>query len=387
MATIPDHVQPGDIIKSADFNLIIDALKDHESRIAQLEGAGAVATNNNVAITGLAPAGGLQVGGQVTIFGRNFGFSTGAQSVFFNNSRATIFNPNSTDSKLIVDKIPDVPGIQASGTQVTLTVANFASSDSRQVTLTPAPLQQGGNVTVSFQSVTPTTVVQGSTPVFTYLLESRAELQANMTIAPVISVAGLNLQVLDVTGAALPNNQILINPGEQKQISVKTDPIPAGVNSFTITVNASSSGMQGSTDKQSISIGSPIDQPDGEVPTLTPNRSVPPTALNKSTNTITVAAGTTATVQLLAEFSGADPRTYNLLLSVLPPATGWTATLSQSAAFQTPSSYQITGPITELPAFDVTPQAQATSPAFLQFTLQRAGSPLKKSLQCTLQLG
>ena len=65
-----------------------------------------------------------------------------AQSVFFNNSRVTVFNPNSTDSKLIIDRIPDVPGVQASGTQVTLTVANFATSDSRQVTLQAAQSQQ-----------------------------------------------------------------------------------------------------------------------------------------------------------------------------------------------------------------------------------------------------
>src|SRR5215467_2347894 len=99
MANIPDHVEPGDIVKSVDYNLIVDVLHDLLNRVQLLEGGvGGI----GVAITSIVPAGDLRVGQEITIFGRNFGFAIGAQRVFFNSARATIFKTGSSDDKLII---------------------------------------------------------------------------------------------------------------------------------------------------------------------------------------------------------------------------------------------------------------------------------------------
>ena len=125
MANIPNHVEPGDIVKSVEFNGIVDVLQDLTVRVLALESGGA--SGGGVAIFSVAPEGDLRVGQEVTIFGRNFGYSIGAQRVFFNSVRVTIFKTGSSDEKLIIE-IPDVPGVSESGTPVTLSATNFTSS-------------------------------------------------------------------------------------------------------------------------------------------------------------------------------------------------------------------------------------------------------------------
>jgi hypothetical protein len=386
MATIPNHVQPGDLIASATINSIIDALTDHESRLAKLEGSTSVSAGNNVAITGLAPAGNLRIGDPVTIFGQNFGFSTGTQSVWFNSTRATDLDvTNSTDSKLIINHIPAVPEVKDQPTDVTLTVANFASSDWRKITLLPAQPQQQGSISLSFQGVSPTTITSNSTPIFTYNLSSEALLQTIVTIAPTISVSGVSLQVVGADGTTpLLNSQLTLAPSQSTQISVKASQIPAGVNSFKMTVAATVGGMTGSTDgPRDFSVGSPSPQPDPEVTIFTAVESNPPTALQN--NVLTVKAGTTATVKFRAEFTGTDTRDYNFSGSVLPPATNWPPpALSQVHGFETHSPYHIVGSSVEFPSVDVTPSAGATSPAILQVVLQRVGSNFVNTATCSL---
>jgi IPT/TIG domain-containing protein len=377
MVKIPDYVLPGDIVESLGHNNFVDVLRDITQRLTLLESGGAV--GNGVAITSLAPAGDLRVGQEVTIFGRNFGFSIGAHRVFFDSSRVKVFKTGSTDEKLIIE-IPEVSGVTESGTSVTLTAANFTSSDSRLVTLRPVKLNQQGNVALSFLNVTPTTITVGSKPKFKYQLDAPVMLPQLVTIEPTVSIASLqgSIKVLDASDQELAGRQLTLQPGQSTQISVQLEAIPPGTTQFALDVKVTGSGIAGSEDNRNFPLNAVIDTDQG-VPIFTPNVSSPPGALQG--NTLSVAAGATVTVQFRAEFTGNDTRTYDVLA---PTASGWTIVRSQSFQFSTPATYLISGPDTKFPAFDVTPTAGATSPINVEFTLQRQGSTKKKTVQLTL---
>ena len=389
MATVPNRVRPGDLITSAYFNTIIDELADLERRLALLENSappGDPTGEGPVSISSFAPTADLRSGQELVIFGQNFGFSTGSHSVFFNSTRVLIVKTGSSNTKLIIE-IPDVPGVTENGMQVTLTVANFSSTDTRQLTLKPRQITEQGNITLSFLDVTPSTIVTGGAgpgPAFRYQISAPILIPVAVTITPTISITSLQagLQVLDGAGAPLPGNQITIQPGQSTQISVRSGVIPGGTTTLRMTVNASGAGLQGSIDARDFPVGTPIEPPDPSVPVLAFNSAAPPESF--SGNIITRAAGATATVQLRAEFTGTTQRTYNVQVAVLGLATGWTAVRSASPFFSTPPSYTVSSPAVQFPAFDVTPAPGATTPATVEFTLQRVGSTQKKTVQFTL---
>ena len=213
MSTVPNRVKPGDLITSAYFNTIVDELADLERRLALLEGSGTgpgPIGGGAVVIDSFAPTTDLRIGQELTIFGRNFGFSSGSQSVFFNSARATVFKTGSSDTKLIIE-IPDVPGVTEAGTQVSLTVANFSSTDTRSLTLKPVQLAEQGNIALSFLSVTPSTITAGSPPgpTFRYQISAPILLPVTVTITPTISITSLqaSLQVLDGIGNPLAGDR------------------------------------------------------------------------------------------------------------------------------------------------------------------------------------
>jgi len=377
MVNIPNKVDPGDLVKSVEYNDIIDVLHDLLNRVQLLEGGvGGI----GVAITSIVPSGDLRVGQEITIFGRNFGFSIGAQRVFFNSARVTIFKTGSNDQKLII-QIPDVPGVTEAGTPVTLTAANFSSSDSRNVTLRPVQLNQQGNISLSFLNVTPATVIVGSTPKFKYQLEAPVLLPQPVLIEPTVSIASLQntLKVLDANDQVLANRQLTLQPGQSTQISIQLDAIPVGTTQFNLKVKASGAGVTGSEDNRSVTIGALVEV-DDEITSFAPLASSPPEALQGST--VSVPAGTSVFVKFAAQFIGNDLRTYDVLSAVLAPATNWGVELG-TGFFATPPTYTISAPGQETPAYKITPLAGASTSAVIEFTLKRQGSNKKRTSQLT----
>jgi hypothetical protein len=377
MANIPDHVEPGDIVQSDGYNGVIDALKDLEDRVALLEAGGVV--GGGVAITSLAPAGDLRVGQELTIFGRNFGYSIGAQRVYFNSERVKVFKTGSNDQKLIIE-IPDVPGVIEDGTPVTLTAANFTSSDSRQVTLKPVQLAQQGNPVLSFISVTPATIAISSTPKFKYQLEAPLLLPQPVTITPTVSIPSLqsSIKVLDASDQEIPSKQLTLQPGQPTQISIQLGVIPGGTTAIDLSVAVTGSGIPGTEDDHHFPLNAAINVDPG-VPIFSPNASIPSGAL--SGNTLSVVSGTTGTIIFRAEFTGVDTRIYDV---IAPTATGWTIARDTSFQHSTPATYTISGPDTKFPAFTAAPGGGAASPTNVEFTLQRQGTTIKKTIQVTL---
>lgn len=378
MANVPNHVEPGEIIKSADFNVVLDVLQDLKDRVSVLETGGAV--GGGVVITSIAPEGDLRVGQEITIFGRNFGYSIGAQRVFFNSVRATIFKTGSSDEKLIVE-IPNVTGVSESGTPVTMSVANFTSSASKTVTLKPVQLAQQGNVSLSFLNVTPATIAIGSKPKFKYQLEAPVMLPQQVNIDAKVSVTSLqsSLKILDASDQELSGKQLTLQPGQSTQISVQLDSIPNGTTQFTLDVKANGSGINGSEDNRNFVIGASVDV-DEEITSFTAISSSPPEALQGST--VSVAGGAPVVVKFRAEFTGNDSRVYDVLSAVLSPATNW-QTERGTGFFATPATYSISAPGQETPAFKITPQVGASATASIEFTLKRQGSTKKRTALLT----
>jgi hypothetical protein len=377
MVNIPDHVEPGDLVKSVEYNGIIDVLHDLLNRVQLLEGGvGGI----GVAITSIVPSGDLRVGQEITIFGRNFGFSIGAQRVFFNSARVTIFKTGSNDQKLIIE-IPNVTGVTEAGTPVTITAANFSSSDSRTVTLRPVQLNQQGNISLSFLNVTPVTVIVGSKPKFKYQLEAPVLLPQPVLIEPTVSIASLQntLKVLDAGDQELANRQLTLQPGQSTQISIQLDSIPVGTTQFNLKVKASGAGVAGSEDNRLVTIGATVEV-DEEITSFAPLASSPPEALQGST--VSVPAGTSVFVKFAAQFIGNDLRTYDVLSAVLAPATNWGVELG-TGFFATPPTYTISAPGSETPAYKITPLAGASTSAVIEFTLKRQGSNKKRTSQLT----
>lgn len=391
ISEFPADVGPGDLIRAQDYNALLAWLRDLEERVSTLEGAG-----ESVAITAIIPSGPVRIGDTIEIIGRNFGFSFGAHRVYFNSTRATVFSPDSGDSRLVLT-VPQVPGISEAGTQVVLTVGNQSSVDTEEITLRPAILQQEGAIGLLYTGVTidgeaATEIPAGSTVHFNFNLESDALLPATVTLLPTVSVAAWQnlLEVMGSEGELLAARQITLEPGEQTTFSISL-PVPeeAEDQSFTLAITAQASGVPTATISQPFTVGAPLTPTDPAVVALRARQVRPSTALTG--NTLRLSAGQTVNVQLQGEFTGpADGGEHIYTFSVDDLTAPWQETVPSSfAPFAAPTEFTVTGPTTQDLSFDVTRQAGVpASPTTLTCRLQREaadGTSLETTMQFTLQ--
>ncbi len=330
-----DRVRAGDLITDIFLNDILTYLEGLELRVTALEqGSG------SVAITSL-PFGDLRVGQDITIRGRNFGFSAGQQKVFIDSVPIPSFKFGSDDTQLLFT-IPTLPNIPSTGRIVVLTVQNASSTDSRTILLLPAVQ---GIVEISFVGVDtpapPAPIVAGQPATFKFTIISHAQ-AANFLITPSASIASwqsLNLfQVLDDQKAPLLSSQIPLTSEQQKTFYVQITPIPKDTQAGTsvnLTVGASAGGVTGGT-IASFTIGQAAETPDPSIKTFSFDNAfiADPTnvsSFNKQTNTLQLKTGVKALAVIDATFTTAD--NYNLAFT--PNATqaanqGWTIDFSDT---------------------------------------------------------
>jgi len=390
------HVRPGDVITAAFVNALIDQMQGLDTRLSQLEGT--TPGTSAVRILNVIPSV-VRVGDDLEIQGQNFGFASGTQRVYFDAVRATVFRSGSSDSRLIV-QVPNVPSVVpslAAGATVTLQVSNANTSDSRSITV--LPVNQQGNVLATFAGVTPTVITPGTTTsaVFSYNANCGTLLPTQVTITPTISVANWQplLQVTDRSGAVLPNGVLPVTPNTTTpfNISLPQLPLPAGnPSSVALTVALTGAGIDGSTDgPRTFTFGQATVQPDPTITTFTLNAAQPSGGV--ANNTISVATGNKVTIQLVATFT--QDGVYNVTHAVTAPAAGaanWSVTPTTFAFWNKDQSpITVTGssaavPQTHFPAFDIVPQAGASSTGQLVFTVQRQGATVNQTAAFQLQL-
>lgn len=265
-----DHVQAGDLIRSDFVNSLIDELTALEARVTTLEQASPPIPNTPgavfiAAVNNSSP----HIGDEIRVTGSNFGFSTGATTVTIGGTpptgvELTAFKFNSSDSLLIFD-IPDLPTPPPSGGATKeLRIGNATSSDHRDLTVFPRPVNFQGFVDISFADVLPANTPAGSTAFARFHVTSHASLDANLTLTPTLSTGWGGVQVLSSTSPVtpLPSSRVTVHPQQTIDVWVAV-PVPGGTPSstpFELTLAGSGMGLSPS-ESRDFTVGTAVAPP------------------------------------------------------------------------------------------------------------------------------
>lgn len=385
-------VNPGELITATDWNDLVAALGALDGRVVVLESGGSKIPPR---ITQVLPTGARTVGDELRIYGSNFGYSQGAHSVYFGNTRATQFLTGSSDTLLIV-KIPDpVEGAIEAGTALTMSVGNLYSYATWAITIKSKPEVISGGIGFTYLRSRPTTPAQNTPVLYDFSLHSTASQGLNVTITPDIQIIpplppgvsdpGLGglLAVLDADGTERPDRRIALAEGATKTISLRLD-LPDQTNGvkYSLSVTAGAPGVasvvESLPDQQ---VGQAGEQPDATVSVFEFSSiidgqgsfSTDTGGVSGVDGTLTVKRGTTVTIDLDTAFTGIPVGTTNsylLTATVLAPANGWSAAVNPT--MQNPLSVNGPGGSTDS-FFDITAPASANT-ATVQLMLTRQGA-------------
>jgi len=139
MAVLPTF-QPGQIIPSNAFNLMVAEINSLSQRVQDLEGGGAA--GGTVRITGFTPVNQQSAGQMLSIHGQNFVFPAAGNTVTIDSVPVPNLNfqPGSTTIQLDL-VIPPIPGLPAGGRNVTVRVTNInGSAQALYLVLPPIPV-------------------------------------------------------------------------------------------------------------------------------------------------------------------------------------------------------------------------------------------------------
>ena len=374
------RVRPGDLIRADDFNAILDGLEAIDARLRALEG-NAGPGPDALRITNITPAA-PRVGDEMRISGANFGFSTGASRVAFDNIVVTAYKIGSSDSLLIFD-IPEITGLPLAGRPVLLRVSNHSSSVLRTINLQPRAEQLMGGVDLHYDGPSPSTPTAGQPFALNFRLASRANLAVTLTVTTTVSVGAWQplLELVDAGGSALSSRRITVPSGQVRAFSVRL-PIPSGTaagTSFTVSIQAEGQGIVTTTHQPVFSVGTAAPTPATDVELALAGAN-PPSVLSDST--ITLSPGASAEVVVLTTFEG----TGTFVVSLSSPS-GWTVAPDLPAG----GEYEIEtvdlgadGKAHRSVLIGLTAPAGGAVPATLVTTARRKGST--RSRELTLQL-
>lgn len=339
-------VNPGDLITALDWNDLITLINGMELRIEQLESG--PTGGGNPHITQVLPPGPVTAGDTIRIFGSNFDFLAGGHSVFFGNTRAITFFPDSSNTLLIV-RVPDpTDGATLTGTSMILTVGNLKSTATWPITVRSRPVVTSGNIQFTFIGTRPTTTpTQNTTFFYDFELRSQASENLTVTIVPTIAVvpplppgvSDPNLQsliaVLDSDQHPRENGQVSLLEGATKTVSLRLN-LPNNVNQLRYALSAAASAPGVTTRVETLptqQVGQASEQPDPTVPSFEFS-SIAEGEAQFSTatggvpgvdGTIAVREDTQATVEIGAVFA-LPPQTTNLYHIIADVDGGdWTA--------------------------------------------------------------
>jgi hypothetical protein len=369
MTTQFPRVNPGDVITATQWNSVLDALEDIYSQI------GDSTSQTGVAITGFLPPGPVQVGDALTILGRNFEFSIGAQRIFFGNVQINAFQPGSNDTQLKV-LVPTIPGLPDNGQPVTVTAFNRTSNDQRTITVTPIPVPLSGFVDV-MPGTTGVVPTGGGPAEYQFTLTSRMNKTATVAITSILDV-GWSTQALDQNHVALPAGQLQLVPFQPATIFVRvTGPANVALSTpFTLTVNVDAGGAnRGSSGPIAHAVGVPDVAQD---PNIVIQQASSPALQG---GIVVVAAGSFATLSVPVTFLATGGVNYTVSVSPVGTVAGWqvklqnpngTAGTSTQAPFASPPPVGVA----QMVQFNIQPQANgAAASGTFELKLQRTDNP------------
>jgi hypothetical protein len=270
MAPIANHVNPGDLILSSFINLVLDKISSIDDRVSALEGVSS--SSGAAVITGISPSGPVQVGQPLTVSGRNFGFSIGAQQVSIDSVQVNAFRAGSSDQHLVFVIPTSITDVPAQGRSATLSISNGILPAAKQTIFLLPAFTLAGGVDVNYVGPITGAITPGQAATFQYTLQSRANLNASYTIQPLVTgpsnaaAFNTNLQVLDDSKNVISSATIQLFAGQQKTFYVSISPVPPGSSgTFDLTVNASAGAVSGSSGVQTMTVGQVGPQPDATI--------------------------------------------------------------------------------------------------------------------------
>jgi hypothetical protein len=344
------NVNPGDLIKAADWNALITFLNAMDVRLTNLENNGTTGGGDkNPHITQVLPEGPVTAGDTIRIFGSNFDFTMGGQSVFFGSTRAISFVTGSSDTLLIV-QIPDpVAGATEAGAPLIMTVGNLVSTATWPMTIKSKPVVTAGGFQFAYQGSTPGTPLQNSPIIYHFQLRSFASEDLVTTITPVAHVipplpAGVTttdaqllslIKVLDTDMSERPTRQINLPEGATKLIHLQLS-LPNSTDQLRYSLSATASAPGVTSVVESLpeqQVGHASEQPDPTISNLeffsvSGGSTFSPTAPSGLDGTLSIPLNAAVTLRLRAQFvdiPATETHHYDCAVSVDTPANGWAA--------------------------------------------------------------
>jgi hypothetical protein len=216
-AAIP-KVNPGDLIKSQQWNAIVDALNDLTLRVTALESSTGAKTVSIISVkSDTSP---IRIGSRVTVTGTGFAVPAALNNVTIGT---TTINPASftfaSDATHLIFDVPPIPGLSPGGTLVTITVTNGNGSGSGQFMLSPLQAVPTGNIQVFYSSapVMPALeplITAHRSYVFTYTIRTSVDLTATYSVVPSLLGQPWAADLLeDTSDVPRPSLNISINGG------------------------------------------------------------------------------------------------------------------------------------------------------------------------------
>lgn len=325
------HVNPGDLITSVQFNEFADHVNDLVQRVTVLEAV--LQPSTHVTLQPLL--GSVRIGDPITVQGTNFAVPVTLNNVRLDGQPVTQFNPGTDDSHLVFN----VPSISGTPRDVTFSVQNNTGSASIVITVLPATgVVPVGEMRITQVAVNTGPITIGQSYVFPFVLDS----QTNIPEEYLVSLTFANTQGA-ATGAwqsasRISNmanqtvNHVTVAPGSPVTVRAEVT-IPAGAVRADLLLNVVSVNNPTSPDLNVIA--NPVALVVGAATQVSdPRTSVAALLTAPSSRLVTdpvlgqviaTPVGQQTLVRVTAEFSVAGAYTYSA--RVVPSTPLWTVTM------------------------------------------------------------
>jgi hypothetical protein len=339
--SLPLRVLPGDLITADFMNQVVDALTAFDGRISQLEAS--TGATGAVAIYATIPAGAVQMGTELRVFGRGFGVPS--QTTVTIDAIPVTLKSGSGSSLLIFDVPRTIPGVPASGRVANLQVVAAGGSDSTQIYLVPPATLTGGSLLVTLQMPTASVIQPGVTYLFpcSVLAVTTQDDYYNVTASAAGGGIAWAASILD--SGQNPISRLFISksnpPGTTINFFVQVA-IPGGATggatvSFTIA-SAGNPQFAGGSGPQPFTVG--------QAPPPSPTIPLTATVIDQNGNPINVNPGQTLNVPLNQDyqiyFTAQLPAagTYDVTFQVASGTASWAP--SAPTSFTNQGTYPVT---------------------------------------------